>query len=235
MSLSKPALKNPVTKFIEFKGDEGVFQYWNKEKKLNVQLAKPFSFIVLDELNTIKGFNKASGAGIYSNEVHNLKTQKLHVRTFKGNLSIEGFYSEIKDKITSKAVGGKFCKSIYAALITGESLELVNFQLTGAAFKSWVDKEIDINNSAVVFNSTTDGKNGNIEFKVPNFTSEAISPELLQKAVAMDEALQVFLKQKKLKEIESKVEEESVQEHPREDVDYPVPDLHDDAGDRDPF
>lgn len=216
MSLSRPAIKNPVSKFIEFKGDEGTFRYWNKELKKNINLEKPVKFIVLDELNTIKGFNDSTSSGVYSNEVHNLKTQALNVRTFKGNISLRGFYIDIKDKISG--MGGKFCKSIYAALITGDNLELVNFQLTGAAFKSWVDKVIDVNSSAVVFNSVTDAKKGKVQYKVPNFTSEALSPELLQKAIAMDEALQVFLKQKKLKEIESKVEEESVQEHPEDGI-----------------
>lgn len=214
MSLSKPALKSPVTKFIEFKGDDGVFQYWDKENKKNVKLEAPLRFIVLDELNTIKGFNNSTSSGVYSNEVHNLKTQLLHVRTFKGNISLSGFYLDIKDKIG--AMGGKFCKSIYAALIAGDNLELVNFQLTGAAFKSWVDKVIDVNNSAVVFSSTTDAKKGKVEYKIPNFTAEPIAPELLQKAIKMDEALQEFLKKKKLSEIQSKVEEESVQEHPEE-------------------
>lgn len=214
MSLSKPALKSPVKKFIEFKGDEGVFQYWDKENKKNVKLEAPIKFIVLDELNTIKGYSEKHKAGIFSNEVHNLKTQILNVRVFKANISVIGFYLDIKDKIG--AMGGKFCKSIYAALIVGDDLELVNFQLTGAAFKSWVDKVIDVNNNAVMFSSTTDAKKGKVEYKIPNFTAEPIAPELLQKAIKMDEALQEFLKKKKLNEIQSKVDEEAAQEHPED-------------------
>lgn len=211
MSLSQPRLQNPCKKFIEFKGDNGIFQYWDKEAKKNVQLKTPVSFIVLDELSTISGFSEAFQAGIYSNEVKSLQNQVLNVRCFKGNLSIIGKYAEIKDAIAKAK--GKFCKSVYAALIHGDDLELVNFQLKGISFSSWLEKEVDLSLNAVTINRFTDGKKGKVEFKIPVYEALPIKRELMEKAVAMDKALQSFLSA-----YLSNNDQTFVQHHPEEEA-----------------
>lgn len=217
MSLSAPKLQSPCKKYIEFKGDDGVFQYWDKENKKNIQLKLPISFIVLDELNTIKGFCEEAQSGIYSNEIHNLKTQDLFVRCFKGRKGITGKYADIKGDIGS--LGGRFCKSVYAALIDGESLEMVNFQLMGAAFKSWVDKQVDTSHGAVTCNGCIDGKKGKVEYKIPVWEEETVSPNLLKEAIEMDRKLQEFLRSKKIQDLDqvevSKSEESD--EEPEQD------------------
>lgn len=211
MSLSSPKINNPCKKFIEFKGDSGVFQYYDKDNKKNVPLPYPLSFIVLDELSTIKGFNEASGSGIYANEVHSVKNQTLNVRTFKGNNSISGLYSDIKDQI--KSIGGKYCKSIYASLIHKDgSLELVNFQLTGAAFKAWIDKTMDTHQEIVVISKTVEGKKGKVVYQMPVFTAASMNDELRQGAIEMDQKLQEFLKAKKVEH------KDDVQDHPADEA-----------------
>lgn len=209
MSLSQPKITGPCSKFIEFKADTGVFQFWNKEKKENVKLEYPIRFIVLDELNTIKGFSDSTGSGIYSNEVHSIKNQTLNVRSFKGGLSVVGKYDDIKAQISS--MGGKFCKSVYAALINGDKLEMVNFQLSGAAFKSWIDKKFDVNKQAALVKDCSDAKKGKVEYKVPNWIGEIIPIGLLDEAVSMDKKLQEYLKARKLteKQVEHKEEDQS--------------------------
>lgn len=192
MSLSNPKLVNPCKKFIEFKGGDGIFQYWDKSKEVNIKLPLPIRFIVLDELSTIRGFNQDTASSIYSNEVHNLSTQPLTVRTFKGNIRLTGIYADIKSDIIK--ISGKYCKSIYAALITGPSqLEFVNFQLKGAAFSAWIDKNIDLQNQAVKVSKLIDGKKGNVTFKIPVYEAEEIDPLLLSKASEIDVMLQEFL------------------------------------------
>jgi hypothetical protein len=102
MSLSSPKLVNPAQKFIEFKGDTGQFQYFDKslgEKGENVVLKQPFFFIVLDELSTISGYSDKLGSGFYSNEVHSLNDEILKVKSFKGGFSTTGKYKDIKDGI----------------------------------------------------------------------------------------------------------------------------------------
>ena len=219
MSISQPKLQNPCKKFIEFKGDAGVFQYWDKNapnpesKKpgANIEMPLPIGFIVLDELSTIKGFNESSRSGVYANEVHSVKNQTLHVRTFKGGTSISGKYAEIKDKV--KAIGGKYCKSIYAALILKDkSLELVNFQLTGAAFKAWIDKTTDANSEVMVVSKTIEAKKGKVVYQIPVWGAAGMTDELRAEAIEMDKKVQEYLKARKVEEVD-----EVVQDHPEDD------------------
>jgi hypothetical protein len=212
MSLSKPKLTNPCKKFIEFKGDSGIFQYWDKVAEKNVEIPKPFSFIVLDELSTITGFSDEYQCGIFSNEVHSLLDEPLSVRTFKGRTRIVGKYTDIKKDVA--AIGGKFCKSVYAALIKSDNtLELVNFQLKGIAFKSWMDAVIDKSSFAVKVEDCGEGKKGKVEFKIPNYKQADLPRDLLEKAVAMDKDLQVFLKEKaQSQEIREEVERAPVEQ-----------------------
>lgn len=214
MSISQPQIKNPCSKFIEFKGDAGVFQYYDKNvpnpktKKNgdNVELPLPIKFIVLDELSTVKGFNEPSRSGVYSNEVHSVKHQTLHVRTFKGNNSISGLYADIKGDI--KSIGGKYCKSIYAMMINEKSCELVNFQLTGAAFSSWIDKEANTNEEVVTVTSTTQGKKGKVVYNIPVWSAAAMTSDLRDEAIEMDKTLQEFLKARKVQEKDEAVQDD---------------------------
>lgn len=215
MSLSQPKLINPCKKFIEYKGKTGVFQYWDKEAKKNVDLPNPIKFIVLDELSCIKGFHDASQSGIYSNEVHSLSKQPLLVRTFKGREKIEGIYAEIKGQI--KIIGGKFCKSVYAAIITGNEVELVNFQFLGASGSSWMDKDFDVTQFGVSVDSKnhTKKKKGDNNFLEPKFESFSLSRDLMDKAIELDKQLQKFLSS-----YEKQVPE-GVQDDAPEDLDEP--------------
>lgn len=192
MSLSTPKIKNPCKKFIEFKGNAGVFQFWNKEKKQNELLDFPISFIVLDELSTITGFSDSTQSGVYSNEVHSMKNENLHVRTFKGGVKVYGKYDDIKGRITE--IGGKFCKSVYAAMITDQGLELVNFQLKGIAFSAWLSKEIDVSNQAVTIEGCSDGKKGAVKFKVPTYKLLDVDAAKMNEAKEIDKTLQAYLK-----------------------------------------
>lgn len=192
MSLSQPKLQNPCKKFIEFKGVYGVFQYWDKENKKNIILDYPIKFIVLDELSTITGFSQSTNSRIFSNEVKNLQDSILDVRSFKGREGLTGKYGEIKDLI--KSMGGKFCRSIYVALINGKELELANFRLTGASFSAWMDKNVGTLSQAIKIEGCSDGKKGAVKYKIPNYEGEEVSKELMDKALEMDKDLQKYLR-----------------------------------------
>lgn len=201
MSISAPKLSNPCKKFIEFKGGDGVFRYFDKskgEKGENVEIPLPVKFLVLDELSTIKGWNEALKAGIYSNEVHDLQAEDLTVRCFKQKGGVTGKYSEIKESIME--MGGKFCKSVYAGMISkdGKSLELCNFQIMGAALKPWIESSIDKSSFAVVVKELGSAKKGKVTYSFPIFQSENVSTELIEQAVEMDKSLQRFLTLKKI-------------------------------------
>ena len=203
MSLSNPKAENPVTKWIEFKGSTGKFQYWDKATESNIELPlNKIGFIVLDELNTISGYHSSAEAGIYSNEISDLSHETLTVKVFKANIQITGLYKDIKDNI--KAIGGKFTKSVYAALITGkDSLELVNFKMSGSGFGGWLDKHINLLKQGVKVTGLKDGEKGATKFKIPVFEGFEMPENLRLKAVDMDKELQEYLKQYKSKQIET--------------------------------
>jgi hypothetical protein len=214
MSLSNPQIKNPCTKFIQFKADDGHFEYWDKElnegKGGKVIVELPIRFIVLDQLSTIKGFCKADESGFVSNEVHNLKT-KLNVRSFGGNFKAVGEYNDIKDEI--KAAGGKFCKSVYVCL-KGTGFELANFQFLGASLGPWIEfaNKADFNNCGVeIAKEMATGKTGKIEYKMPVFKRLKLSPDQIKIAMDMDKSLQDYFKHYESKEIEEKEVKEEKQ------------------------
>jgi len=208
MSLSNPKLQNPAKKFIEFKGDKGIFQYFDKElgeKGETVEFTMPFYFIVLDELSAITGFNEKNQCGIYSNEIHSLNDEILKVKTFQGGISIVGKYADIKNDI--KAIGGKFTKSIYAMLL-GKENEFVHFKFSGSAFGSWLEKKIDLQKAAVLVNETARGEKGIIKFIYPIFKQTIIPPTkkyVWDAALKMDKELQLYLISYKNNQIEKAV------------------------------
>jgi len=216
MSLSNPKPQNPCLKFIEFKGEEGIWRYFDKtlgEKGENVAVKTPFYFVVLDELVTIKGYSESLNSGLYANEVHNIIKEKLHVRSFKGNWEMIGLYSDIKDKVKNQ--GGKFTKSVYAMLLDEDgNHEMVNFQLKGASFSAWFDLRFRQDQNIIcVTKITKDAKKGTNEYKIPVFTLHNMKPETLKRAIEMDKQLQQFFQARKQFQIdEQEVESTKAQE-----------------------
>ena len=208
MSFSEPTLKNPATKFIDFKSDSGTFQYYDKETEKQILVPFPIYFIVLDELSTISGFCEKVKAGIYSNEVHRISEEPLNVRTFKGGEGASGLYKEISDRI--KVLGGKYTKSVYAMLIkTDKAPELVNFRFKGAAFSAWLDKKIDIAKMIIGITGIIEATKGKTVYNVPVFKAFKMKEEHALQATAMDQELQDYLrvyKSKQIEKIESKEE-----------------------------
>lgn len=204
MSLSNPKAVNPATKFIEFKGDTGEFLYYDKVTEQKVKIEMPIHFVVLDELSSIKGYNQKIGVGIYSNEIRYIKDEVLNVRSFKGGIQIVGKYQDIKDAALRE--GGKYCKSVYAMLITGkDQYELVNFQFHGASFSGtsdtsrsgWIGKKFNNEVYGVTCKETEQGQNGAVKFVAPIFEPGwklDTRPDVLQAAMEMDKKLQAYLK-----------------------------------------
>jgi hypothetical protein len=197
------AEKNPATKFIQWKSDQGYFYYYDKQAQKNVQLDEPIHIIVIDQLTTVKGYHEPTSKGIYANEVRYSAKQPLNVSTF-GNFHIaNGLYSEIKEKI--KASGGKYSKSVYAALLkyaddgSAPTLELVNFQFYGAALEPYINAKIKTDGS--VYELGTDPepkKKGAVRYFVPTITKVSVKvlEETLQQAIDLNDKLDVYLNNK---------------------------------------
>ena len=198
MSRSNPNVgsPSPATKYFEWNGKEGCPRYYDKEKKERVELDCDFTFLYLDDLASVKGWDGQSKSGIHSNEVRDTRTEALVVRSKRGILA-SGFYSEIKPVIA--AVKAKFCARVYIAFKDAGELRIGVFEFTGSALNAWVEfrkkYRKDIDSQAVRIKGYTEGKKGSVVFRVPIFTIQQVAPATDAAAKILDKELQEWLVQ----------------------------------------
>ena len=197
---------NPSTRWFEWSGETGSIKYYDKEAKRlkdpskkgeNIPVPLPFTFIVLDELNTIKGWHDASESGIYSNEIRDSRAETLYVKAFKGGAIAEGFWAQIRDRVGN--LGGSFYGSVYLGYRDAEkNLQIGNIQFKGAALNTWIEfrkaHRNDIYKKAVQITSYKEGKKGSIVFRTPVFAIKDITDKTDAEAKALDMLLQQYLK-----------------------------------------
>ena len=201
MSRSNPhenGTPNPATRWFEWNGERGVVRYYDKEAKQHVEVGSDFTFILLDELATVKGWHEASLSGIYANEIRDTRQDVFIVKAFKGGVLAEGFYKDIKDRITSKAVGAQFVTNCYIAFKLEGALAIGSMQFKGAALGAWMEfrkaHRAELITKAVRIHGYTEGKKGRIVFRVPVLSIADLSAESNAVAVALDMELQTYLK-----------------------------------------
>ncbi len=191
MSISNNTeIKSPAKKFITWNGEKGGFKFYDKENKVNVDVPLPVTFIVMDTLHCIKGFNKEENNGYYSNEIRDFKKETLNVRCGKHTFA-EGLYHEV----LPKCPGAKYSQSVYALMKEGESWIINNFQLIGASVGPWITfcKSHDIYKIAVQCNGMEHGKTGKVEFEMPIFKAIPVSDATRNIAIEKDKELQTYL------------------------------------------
>jgi hypothetical protein len=196
--------------------DKHSFFYYDKEKKEQVEVPLPVTFLVLDVLHTIKGYSEADKAGFYSNEI---KTTMFNTHPFKVRLGkfdfAEGLYKDIKDSL--KAKGGKYCQSVYILMKEGDEWVINNIQIMGAALENWMNfcKANDVEKGGVIVKEWSVGKKGTNEFNCPVFHAIPVSEATNKIAIEEDKLLQEYLKayfaKTQDKIIEKKVENEVIQ------------------------
>lgn len=209
MSRSKPSegIRNPSTRWFEWAGgkDGGFVRWYDKEAKANEPVTLPFAFLLLDELNTVKGWNDASESAIYANEVHVLQRDVLTVKAFKGGDLVSGLYADIRDRV--RAFGGHYCVSIYIAYKDGGELKIGNLSLKGAAAGAWLEfkkaapQKEDSNGKkvrayyvdAIKISGFDERKKGATIYRVPVFSLVPTTPETNAAAAALDAELQEYL------------------------------------------
>lgn len=196
MSRSNPTTNNPnpSTRWFEWKGSEGKLVWYDKELKENIEAPKNFRFLVLDQLSTVKGYNKKAQCGIYSNEVRN-NSDTLIVKFYDGDVIAEGTWNAIKESVVFKK--GAFAKSVYIAFKDGETLKIGNICMKGSSLGPWFDftkkhgKELDT--KAVAIKAGEKDTTGDVDFIPPVFSILDTTEETNQAAVALDQELQTFL------------------------------------------
>lgn len=197
MSRSNPQdnAPNPATKFFEWNGEEGAVRYYDKADKKTINLPMPFTFLLLDELASVRGWHEPSKSGIYSNEVKDTRTDVFVVKSFKGGTLAEGFYKDIKDRVNT--IGGRFTSNCYIGFKNGAGLEIGSLRFKGAALGAWMEfRKANRNHlfdSAIAITGATSGKKGRITYQMPVFELKTISPESNSKAVELDKLFQAWL------------------------------------------
>lgn len=198
MSRSNPNINapNPAVRWFEWNGEHGKVRYYDKDAKQNVDVPLPFTFLLLDELASVRGWHDASESGIYSNEVRDTRTDIMVVKAFKGGTLAEGLYKDIKDRINT--LGGSFVANCYIAFKDGDALKIGSLRFKGSALGSWMEFRkacrAALYDSAVEISGFTEGKKGRIVYRVPDFRTKSVSDETNQIATDLDKELQAFLK-----------------------------------------
>ena len=200
MSRSNPNQNSPSpsTRWFEWRGGSGNVRYYDKEKREAVEVPvsaeKPFKFIVLDKLATVKGYSKRVG-NIFANEVRDTRVEPFVVKSKIGGKVAEGLWADIKDKV--KVAKGGFCLSLYIGYrsVAGE-LAIGVLQLKGCSLGPWFEFEKDCRDGVwkkgVCINGFTTDTTGEVEFAVPTFKVVDITPESDAQAKGLDVALQGY-------------------------------------------
>lgn len=199
MSRSNPnenGTPNPSVRWFEWNGEQGVVRYYDKDEKKNVDVGADFTFLLLDQLGSVRGWHDATESGIYSNEVKDTRQDVLIVKSFKGGTLIEGIYRDIKDRVAT--LGGQFVANCYIAFKHNGALAIGSIRFKGAALGAWMEfckaHRKDLYEKAIKITGYTEGKKGRITFRVPVLKVLDLSPESNAQAVALDQELQAFLK-----------------------------------------
>lgn len=173
---------NPAKIFIEWKSKNEKFSYYSKQKKEQVTLPMPFSFIPLFRCITVKGYNHKKTKTFIANEIIDLETDILTVTSYNNitkekKIEHKGLYADIKDNFDQNI---KYTESIYAAVKNKKGeLSLVNMQLNGGGLTHWFSfvKENTIWGASANVKSFTDEINGDVNFKAPVYFIGSISKE----------------------------------------------------------
>lgn len=194
MSLSNPrATESPVKKQFRIKGGSGEIVYYDPEAKREIPVELPFRATVLDSTSSIRGWDDNSQSGIWSNEVRDLRTDQLRVRSKGGTLG-EGLYSEIREKIRGK--GARFANVVYLAFKDGDELAIGNIVFVGSSLSAWIEftngRRID-SDPGVAITGFTEEKKGSTTYFAPVFERLEVSGDTLSKAQGLDVELQAFL------------------------------------------
>lgn len=152
MSRSVEIKENPAVKFLQWrnKKEEKVkedgktvlktvretgWYYYDKANEKDVFVDFPISFIWLENMAGVTGYDEKREKGIWSNEVRNSKKDVFIVKC--GNEIIaEGNWDQVKEETAGL---GKFANIVYGLVDVGDGdYEIWRFKMAGSALSSWI-------------------------------------------------------------------------------------------------
>jgi hypothetical protein len=206
-------IQNPCTKWFKWAGSTGQVMHYDKITKQNVEVELPFTFLLLDVLSTIKGYDESAKASIWSNEVRDIKNSILTIKS-GSDVIASGTYSVVKDK--SVSAGGSYAASCYIAYYDeNKKLTIGNMIMTGSSLGGGVHKPSDKTKKDIEIGAWIDfTKNfkadiykkaivvtkeervctqGATKFFCPKFSVKDVSAETDKAAVELNNELQAYL------------------------------------------
>jgi len=194
MSLSnQTSTVSPAKHFLRVKS--GSVNYYDKEAQDNINVPLPLSFVVLDQLATVKGWSDNDQSGYWSNEVKSAGQDAITVRTSKG-VKATGIWKDIKNE--PAVSGSKFNASVYIAAPGRDGLEIQNIAFSGASLNAWIEfvnanKGVLRGKNKVSITGFLDAKKGAVKYQVPVFEAVEITEDELAQGTALDQELQDYL------------------------------------------
>lgn len=198
MSRSNPSSNSPhpCGRWFNWVGDKGHLRFYDRAEGINVDVALPFRFLLLDQLAAVKGWHDQSDSGIFSNEVRSTKQDELRVKSFKGGELATGLYAAIREQVVS--LGGHFVASLYIAYESDDGdLTIGNLQLKGSQLRAWSEfskqHRKELLSKAIVINGFGEGKKGKVVYRFPKFDIADPTDSESQQALGLDQLLQEYL------------------------------------------
>ena len=185
---------NPAKYRLEWDSNEKRLRFWDTEKSENVPVKLPFKFLVIQRMHTVGGYSDAYNSGVYANEVEDISSQELTVKTFKGGYEKKGLYVEIKETI-QKDIDAKYVQSIYLMTSKGD---LLNLRLQGAAYSEWLEfgkkSQKRLFDEWVTITGAKEGKKGSVTYSVPVFEfSGSLDSESDKKAEELYDQVKAYI------------------------------------------
>lgn len=191
-------IDNPITKKFTWNSEEGKLLLFDKDledgKGATLEVNLPFSFVVLDEVHAIRGWNDDLKASIYSNICKRDEKGFYIVDLYKvehPDFPIKGFWEDIRKQVAGW--GGQWCKRIFAIVNNPDSKEpeIVEIELKGLVVAEYMNK-IKKPFEGIIEISTVQekaGKNKKKAYKIPLFTQKEATPQLDEAAKNIDETI----------------------------------------------
>ncbi len=204
MSFSRPqsGAVSPVKQYLQWNSQDGVIEYWDKEKQANVPFPK-MKFIVLDTFNTVRGFQPAAKGEKKGKPIRGTEVRRVDEPI---TVYIAGTKYTSDTWANLKSIPGiKYAISMYLGFIKKDgTMDIMNMVLSGGAVGAWIaftkgqgDYEgkgtVDTYKSGISITGKSAVKTqGAAKWVEPLFGTWDIDDAKAAEATALDEILQAY-------------------------------------------
>ncbi len=201
--------QNPMKFWMSFKGDTGVYTYYNGTTNVHLDSLK---FVLLDIKYCVTGWSETHGGKIWSNVITYCGNEELVVRGKKTEVC-KGLWADIKKQVND--LGGNYTVNLYVLAEIDGVFEPCCIQLDKGGLKEWSDllegtKLSTVYDSLITSAKGDQLKKGAVKYYTPKFTLEKL-PEALNEEANLFEStvLKAFFSNEEPLQEEEKTEKNS--------------------------